>query len=438
MNIIRTMGSSVAATIVASLLLFAAPEAAAAQCGLQFEVATPFGAPVPAKRVSRTADADVCEFDVRLQPTDATCPVGQLVVRGLQAPSASAGWERQRIRPRGRRTRRRLLRARMAGSPGPAGKARLALRCAARPALAGCENVLAESAHCYLGGGERVRLAGLDSGRVCPRTGDDRASALVSRDFAVFEGDAYTCAGSAAGGFVATPIDGGPARVVAGACEATTTDGESLFVLPALGFDTPPSRKLARVFGVRGRTQLAERTTEIRAYAFPEAVPAGQYEVAADLADIPADSPCAGIRPDVLAVANGAIYAAGCRPNGFGGCTPIEGICVLGSADGAFLGSAGGAFVRHLELEDFQGRIEGLSALDGGRLVVLAGSETGLPPVGYDGGGAAPASTPCRHCGGMQGPDALHVFDVLTGARLDSVSIETSGATGISCEAGGS
>jgi len=445
MNVIRTMGASAAARgaiavmLVSSLGLVAAPDDAAAQCGLRFEVAASSGAPVPARRVSRMADADACEFDVRLQPTDAACAAGPLVVRGLEASTGSAGWERQRIRPRGGRTRRRVLRARMAGSHGPAGKARLALRCAPRPALAGCENVLAESAYCYLGGGKRVRLAGLDSGQVCPSTNNDREPALASRDFAVFEGDAYTCAGSAAGGFVATPIGGGPSRVVAGPCEAATTDGESLLVLPAAGFDVPPSGKLARALGIRPRTELAGSTTEIRAYAFPEAVPAGQYEVAVDLADVPSDSPCAGIRPDVLAAADGVVYAAGCRPNPSGGCTPIDGVCVLGSAGGAFPSSAGGAFVRRLELEDFQGRIQGMSALDGGRLVVLAGGETGLPPIGYDGGGVGVASSPpCVDCNRFGSPDVVHVFDVLTGARLDSVSIGTSGAVGLSCEAGGS
>jgi len=427
---------------LASLLLVASPAGASAQCELQFEVAASSGMPVPASRVTRMADIGTCTFDVRLQPTEGACAVGQLTVRGLNA--ASAAWERIGVRPRARRARRRVLRAHVEGRHGPGSKARLALRCAPRPALPGCSDVLAESAYCYLGGGHRVRVVGLDTGLVCRASPDDLTDplrALLSRSLAVFEGDAYTCAGSAGGGFVATPLDGGASRVVAGRCEAATTDGASLLVLPAPGFDAAPARETARQLGIRRRAAAGTSLTEIRAYAFPEAVPAGPYEVAFDLADIPPDSPCRGLHPEVMAAADGAVYLTGCRPDASGGCAPMPGVCVLGSAGGAFADSAGGAFVRLLELEDFAGRIQGMSALDGGRLVVLAASTTQLPPVGYDDPSVGALSrSPCVDCGGsgFGFEDAMHVFDTLTGARLDSLAIGTSAASGLSCETGGS
>ena len=138
---------------------------------------------------------------------------------------------------------------------------------------------------------------------------------------------------------------------------------------------------------------------------------------------LPADSPCSGVAFEHLAAFDGVLYAAGCKPSDEG-CTPDPQICVFDTRNEVVLPA--------LTLEDFGGPIRGMSAIAGGRLLVLTDDQTSVPPIGY--GSSAPG--PSGRSADSGPPDRIHIFDTATGARLDTRVIGTSGATGISCTAG--
>ncbi len=402
---------------------------AADPCRTHFEVAGATGAPIATTRATRTSDAGTCNFAVRLQSDSGDGCAAFAEVRGLDLGKGSvADWRHVTLRQRGRHVKSRKLRARVGGGRA----ARLTLRCAPPPALDGCDDVLAESTYCFLGGGRRVRVVGLASGSVCrssPEDTTDPASALQSSDLAVWNGDAYTC--SVAGAFVATPVDGGDSRRVAGPCLATTTDGDALLVRPAAsGFD--PSEKDAPA------QMLVREDLAIRAYDVPESVPGGPFRVAFDLTTIPANSPCAGRSFDVITARDGIIYAAGCSADGaFGTCDVIDDtICIFDTHTGTVLAP--------IQLDGFDGAIRGLSAIGGGRLVVLTNDQTPVPPTGYfppgsDGqspGDGMPRDVRRRRGKGIPaagGSDSVQIFDAATGARLDSRTIATTNALGLAC-----
>jgi len=393
-------------------------------CQCRFELAGADGAPLVVTRATRTAVGTSCRFDVRLRVADPErCPGAQSVVRGIprerSATGWGEGWERVILRAR---PHRHVLRARIRDGSRPAGHARLALLCKASVALQGCEAVEGESVSCFIGGGSRIRIVGLDSGTVCPDDANQPKPELVSENLAVWNGVAYTCPGGSNGGaFVATPADGGDSRIVAGPCTAVTTDGQSLYVLPAANFDTIPHTLSFRRVLSEGPDQ--PDLIPIRAYDVPENIAARSSRVVLDPATLPAGSPCSGVAFEHLAAFDGVLYAAGCRPSN-GGCTPEPQICVFDTRNQIVLPA--------LTLQDFSGPIRGMSAIEGGRLLVLTDDQTSLPPIGYVPAGPGPSGTSSD-----QGPpERIHIFDTATGARLDTRVIGTSGATGISCTAG--
>lgn len=402
------------ALMVALALL--APQAEAGNaCDCRFEVAGAGGAPLAVKRATRQPRGGSCEFGVRLRVADPErCTGTQAIVRGVAAGSARVtwgeAWERVSVPAGGKQARRRLLRARVRGETGDTGRARVALRCLPRLSFDGCAGILAESTYCFLGGGRDIRLLGLDSGTACEDAGEPvQAPMDLGTNLAVWNGVAYSCrAGSATGSFVAKPVEDGEARTLAGPCAAVTSDGESLLVLPRDGFDDPPVQ------------QAQPHSTTIRAYDLPEVVPGGPYRVAFDLSTIPVESPCTGLAVQVMAARDGIIYASGCHPEP-GGCTPEPRICAFDTRTGTTLPP--------IELQEFSGPILGMSAIDGARLLVLSDDQTAVPPTGYvPSDGDAPPSL-------LRGapPDRVHVFDALTGARLDTRSLPTALSRGLSC-----
>ncbi|MCW5893944.1 MAG: hypothetical protein KIT14_25855 [bacterium] len=399
-----------------ALLLPASPvRAGGADCACRFEVATG-GSGVPLRRTTRTAVDGACTFDVRLRVAPgagAACDGARSTMRGLGRATTvdpwAMSWERVTVRAR-TYVRRTVLRARLRDAAGRRTRARLALRCA--PPLAGCEDVMAEPVYCVLGGRAQHRVASLDTGVVCRDDGPATAAAGRAMSLALWHGDVYACSGgSPFGGFVATPLGAERRRRVAGPCAATGTDATSLLVLPRPGFDARPAQATARR-SVRDTPRASLR--QIRAYDDPADVPDGPYRVVADLDTIPAGSPCGALLFDTVTGADGLVYATGCRPRWIGGCDPQPIVCVFDAGTGAALPS--------LTLQEFDGGVRGLSALDGGRLVVLTDDLTALPAIGYGGDDTS-----------FGVHDTLHVFDVTDGARLDSQALTTFMAQGLAC-----
>jgi len=399
---------------------------AAEQCSCRFEVSAASGTIRPVRRATATATDRTCTFDVRLrvaQQQPGACDGASARLRSATGTAESVDpwampWKRVTMRARKHGVRRQVWRARISGSDGAVGRARLALRCAAQPTIEGCDAVLAEPSYCYLGGLTSPRMVGLTSGNLCGVNGPEPLVAHPSPSLAAWQGDLWTCGGdSPMGGFVAVPIGGGDLRRVAGACDATGTDGEALLVLPRPGFDDPlPPVESTRPPGVVPAVLTVPHGHEIRAYDLPDDVPAGPYRVVFDLDTIPDGSPCGAMIFDTITAQDGIVYAAGCEP-GMLGCKPQSFVCVFDTNTGA---------VRpRLVLEDFAGQIRGLSALPGGRLVVLTDDAAVLPPIGY---GEPPPP-------GSQSDfrDKIHTFDVTDGSRLDTVAIELSGTQGLSC-----
>ena len=392
-------------------LLLAGPAHAAGACAGHFEVAGGGGTPVPAKRATKTAAGGACEFAVRLALGSAGSSCAATEIRGVAADAvsgaATAGWQRVTLKQRARRVSRRLLRARIRGDAGRSTSARLRLRCEPTPAPDGCAPVLAESTYCFLGGGHRVRVVGLESGAVCrdsPKDLTDPEPALHTADLAVWNGEAYTC--SPDGAFVSVPVDGGKPRPVAGPCRAVTTDGEALLVLPDAGFDGSSSA---------GASGADSDLSKIRAYDLPESVPGGPFRVVFDLSTIPPDSPCAGLTITVMTARDGIVHATGCRMDSAGICVPENLVCAFDTMTGTTRPP--------LTLEGFTGEIRGLSAMSAGRLAVLTNDRTPVPPVGYFPDQPLMAAA----------TDTLHVFDGATGARLDSRPLESADALGLAC-----
>jgi hypothetical protein len=411
-------------TVVLAILIglgTAVPRAeAGSACQCRFEVAGGHGVPLAVRRATRSADGGACAFDVRLRVADPEeCTGARAVVRGAAAGRTTTTWGESWERVVMPRAGRRVLRGRLRGETGGSGRARLTLRCRARTAIEGCEAVEGESTSCYLGGHRRIRVAGLDTGAVCPAGEIEPRPELVSENLAVWNGRAYTCPGdSVSGAFVATPPAGGDSKRIAGPCAAVTTDGESLYVLPHPGFDAPGS--------VSGAFAAALPQVAIRAYDLPDAVPAGPYRVAFDPATIPADSVCSQLAFRHLAAQDGYIYAAGCRPSRFAGCAPAPVICVFDTRTGDVLPP--------LALEDFTGLIRGMSALPDGRLLILTDDQASLPPIGYAPNGGE-GQRPAIDTRGLP-PLRIHAFDAVTGKRLDTRTIDTAFGTGLSCRVG--
>lgn len=401
---------------------------AAGACGCKFEVSAASGAIRPVSRATRTAEARSCTFDVRLRvaPEESgACDGAAASLKGLGSTTTvdpwAMPWERVTIRAGKRGTRRRVLRARVQGSSGATGRARIALRCEAEPALAGCEAILTEPTYCFVGGGSRPRIVGLTSDAICGDEGQPPVNVLMTRSLAVWQGEAWTCGGgSPMGGFVAMPLEGGDARRVGGPCAATGTDGDALLVLPRAGFDDPLPTNVGvarRQFPFSVGMLPPPHDHVIRAYDLPDDVSAGVYRTVFDLDAIPEGSPCGALLFDTITGQDGIVYAAGCQHTIFGTCTPQPFVCVFDTNTGA---------VRPvLELEDFDGTILGLSAQPGGRLLVLTDDPTQLPPIGYDDGSGGTTVT--------IGIDQLHAFDVTDGSRLDSTTLPTAGAQGLAC-----
>jgi len=422
------------AWLVLVLVPLLAPGSAGAgeRCACRFEVSAASGTIRPVRRATRTAEKRTCTFDVRLRVASqdaGACDGASALLRGVGGAAMRVDpwampWERVTVRARKHGVRRRVLRARVQGTDGAVGRARLALRCEAEPVLAGCDDVLAESSYCYLGGGSRPRVVGLTSGMLCGG-GDDEPplAALQKPSLAVWQGDAWTCGGgSPMGGFVAIPLEGGEPRRVAGPCAATATDGDALLVLPRAGFDDPlPARPAGAgpdpvvLVGPMPFPHDPPHERQIRAYDLRDDVPGGAYRVAFDLNAIPEGSPCGAMIFDAIAAQDGIVYAAGCRPTFFGNCAREPFICVFDTNTGAMR--------PRLFLEDFAGNIRGLATLPGGRLVVLTDDPTQLPPIGYVDPGVV----------GTVGTDQLHLFDVSDGSRLDSKTLTTAGAQGLAC-----
>ncbi|HEV7732636.1 MAG TPA: hypothetical protein VGR62_10765 [Candidatus Binatia bacterium] len=413
------------------ILALLAPRSVAAgdACACRFEVSAASGAIRPVGRATQTAAARACTFDVRLRVAaqeGGACDGASAALKGLGSPVTvdpwAMPWERVTIRAGKQGMRRRVLRARVQGSGGAVGRARIALRCDAEPLLDGCDAILAESTYCFVGGGSRPRAIGLTSDTLCGEEGQPPVTVLMTRSLAVWQGEAWTCGGgSPLGGFVATPLEGGEDRRVAGPCAATGTDGEALLVLPRAGFDAPLATNVGRA---RGQLPLGigmlppPHGNEIRAYDLPDDVPGGAYRTVFDLDAIPEGSPCGAIFFDTITGQDGIIYAAGCRQTIFGTCTPEPFVCVFDTNTGAVRPT--------LELDGFDGRILGLSAQPGGRLFVLTDDPTQLPPIGYvDGSGGGATIT--------VGTNQIHAFDVSDGSRLDSTTIPTMGAQGLAC-----
>ena len=422
---------SLAWGIVLGTTLLAARAEAGGACRCRLEVAGVDGAPLAVTRATKTAEGGSCTFDVRLRVADPErCAATGSVVHGIAGVRTTAGWgaawEQVVVGARARRH----LRARVRGQAGVTGHTHLALRCRGQVAIDGCAAVEAESISCFLGGGSQIRVAGLDSGTVCPDDAEHPKPELVSENLAVWNGVAYTCPGSSlTGAFVATPVDGGDSSVLAGPCAAVTTDGTSLYVLPDADFDTPPAAGTAALHRRLRSVQTVSSVTgafvqsPIRAYDVPEAITAGSYRIVFDPATLPADSPCAGVAFTHLAAHDGVLYASGCRPSGIDQCTPLAQICVYDTRTGSELPP--------LTLQDFTGAIRGMSSVDGGRLLVMTDDQTSVPPVGYvpQGQGGSSRQQPSGP------PDRIHIFDMATGDRLDTRELATAGATGISCSA---
>lgn len=406
-------------TLVGLLLSAAAPAAAGDRCACRFEVKASGTHGVATRRATRTADTGTCEFDVRLRvdPGSGTgCDGGVGTMRGLRSVAPidpwAMPWERVSLRPRKHGTRRTVLRARIRGGAGGTARARLALRCV--PPLAGCEQIMAEPLYCVIGGGDRPRIASPDTGATCGNAQNGAGTALLTPSLAFWQGEIYSCGGgSPAGSFVATPLAGGTPRRVAGPCAAAGTDGDTLLVVPRAGFDdagAPPDRlSIVVPAGLP-----PEHLRQIRAYDTPEDVPDGAARVVVDLDAVPAGSPCGALLIDTVTGDDGVVYAAGCIPDGSGGCVRDQMVCAYDAATGRALAP--------VFLQEFTGTIRGLSAIGGGRLVVLSDDQTVLPPIGY--GGAESSGQPA---------DTLHVFDVTDGARLDTQPIGTFGAQGLDC-----
>jgi hypothetical protein len=399
---------------------------AAERCSCQFEVSAASGTIRPVRRATATATDRTCTFDVRLrvaQQQSGACDGASARLRSATGTAESVDpwampWKRVTMRARKHGVRRQVWRARISGSDGAVGRARLALRCAAEPTIEGCDGVLAEPSYCHLGGLTIPRVVGLTSGSVCGVQGPDSLVPLLSPSFAAWQGNVWMCGvDSPMGAFVAVPISGGDRRRVAGPCDATGTDGEALLVLPRPGFDDPlPPVESSTTPLVGPVLPTVPHGREIRAYDLPDDVPAGPYRVVFDLDTIPDGSPCGAMVFDTITAQDGIVYAAGCEP-GMSGCMPQSFVCVFDTKTGA---------VRpRLVLEDFSGRIRGLSALPGGRLVVLTDDVTVLPPIGY---GDPPPPGSQSSFG-----DKIHTFDVTDGSRLDTVAINASGAQGLSC-----
>jgi hypothetical protein len=415
--------------VLIGLVVLAVPtHAKRTACHARFEIAAPSGTPLSLRRVTRTATAGSCSFAfrVRLESRDgsAPCDGAQVTLRGAPAGGAvlagQGSWQHLSLSPRGRHAAHRVLRARVAG----AGSAKLLLRCAVRAQIAGCEAPLGESIACYVGGNDRLRIVGFDSGQACqgPAPADD-AMGIFGTSLAIWNARAWTCVGnSLSGAFVSTPIDGGPDRQVAGPCRATATDGDSLLVLPHQGFDSGPTlgsaRARRRLPGPIVVASVPSDPTKIRAYDAVEAIPAGPYRDVFDLGDVPPDSACAGFVIATMTAYDGIIYASGDRIDAAGNVMRDGRICVFDTRTGAVLPP--------LTLEGFTGQINGMSAIGQGRLVILSNESVSLPQPGYL--PADPGASP-----GPTDSDKLHVFDTATGARLDSRTIDTSLATGLAC-----
>jgi hypothetical protein len=411
-------------TAILMLLTFTATAATAVaagqRCACRFEVATSPAGPRPMRRMTRVASDGACTFDVRLRVApDAGSACDGAAVTMRRGGDAAAGdpwampWERVTVRARKRGVRRAVLRARVRGADGRIARTRLALRCASP--IAGCDAITSEPLYCVLGGHELHPVASVDTGEVCGKTGDFNGS---GPSLALWHGEVYTCSGSSPlGGFVATPLGRNDVRTVAGPCAATGTDGDALLVLPRAGFDGKPA--------ATARTSLLmlpllvtppPHLRQIRAYDAPGDVPNGPYRVVADLDTIPEGSPCGALVLDTVTGHAGRIYASGCRPRLDGTCVAQPTICVFDAQTGAALPS--------LTLQELTGRVKGLSAIAGGRLVALSDDPSELPPIGYgdDGSGS-----------GGGGADRLFVFDVTDGARLDTQTLSTSGHEGLAC-----
>ena len=413
--------------LIALTLLASRSAAAGDACTCRFEVSAASGAILPTRRATQTAESRTCTFDVRLRVASqerGPCDGASAFLKGLGAAVAvdpwAMPWERVTIRAAKHGTRRRVLRARVRGTGGAVGRARLALRCEATPQLGGCDAILAEPTYCFVGGGSRPRAAGLTSGGLCGEDSEAPAPALMTPSLAVWQGEAWTCGGSPMGSFVASPLEGGEPRRVAGPCAATGTDGDALLVLPRAGFDDPLPPAHA---GARGRSPLRNdvppaQAHEIRAYDLPDNVPGGTYRVVFDLNTISGGSPCGALLFDTITGQDGIVYAAGCQQTDVGTCAPQPFVCVFDTNTGAMRAP--------LMLEGFAGTIRGLSAIPGGRLLVLTDDPTQLPPIGYDdGSGGGSVST--------FGSDQIHTFDVSDGSRLDSKTLPTSRAQGLAC-----
>jgi hypothetical protein len=376
--------------------------------------------------VTTAADDDSCTFDVRLrvaQQEAGACDGASAQLKGLGSPMTvdpwAMGWERVTVKARKKGMRKRVLRARIAGTAGEVGKAKIALRCDAGSTVDGCADVFAEPSYCVLGGAARPRGFGLESSTLCGDSQSGAQPALQVPSLAVWQGGVWTCgASSPMGGFVAMPLEGGEPHRVAGGCSAVGTDGDSLLVLPRPGFDDPlPAAKPAGRFFVPPSSIPPLHARTIRAYDLLDDVPAGPYRTVFDLDTIPDGSPCGAMILDTLTGEDGILYAAGCQPTFFDTCQPQPFVCVFDTTTGAVK--------PELFLEDFDGPIRGLAAMPGGRLAVLTNDPTQLPPIGY-------VNDPGPSAGGS---DQIHIFDVTDGSRLDSKATGTSGASGLSCHA---
>jgi hypothetical protein len=189
-----------------------------------FEVAAAAGTIRPVRRVTASADDQTCTFDVRLrvaQQEAGACDGASAELKGLGAPMTvdpwAMGWERVTVKARKKGMRKRVLRARIAGTSGEVGKAKIALRCDAEATVDGCDAVFAEPAYCVLGGAKRPRGFGLTSSTLCGDSQSGVEPMLQVPSLAAWHGGAWTCGGgSPAGAFVVMPLEGGDPHRVAG------------------------------------------------------------------------------------------------------------------------------------------------------------------------------------------------------------------------------